>query len=334
MSRGFVVITGASGFVGGAVASVLLKAGYHIRCIYRRRSIPKHLRDLAKRGAQIVQSDLSAPGALHSLFDGAYGLVHAAALASDWGSDEMFRRANIDMTRRVFKAAKLAGVNRGVFVGSLAVMGFGSHIDTTEQGVRYPYVNSYQSSKAEAEKWCLDFGRKAGMNIVIVRPGNIYGPGDTTTWYPLLKGLKKGIIPYLSGGASLTCPVYIDDVAESIRLVIECPESVGEAFNITGGERITWKDQFHLASDALGVPAPYFNIPSSLARIMSTGIETIYITAGIRRAPPLTRYRVDQLTHNYHFSISKAVRILGYNPKTAFDEGIRRTVDAYLAFSK
>jgi nucleoside-diphosphate-sugar epimerase len=325
-----IVITGASGFLGMAIALSLHRDGIPIRCVYRRPVPPSNLSALEGADCQLVQGDMSMPEVAESVLEGTEAVIHAAARASDWGDAEAFHRDNVVITRRVAEAAVSCGVRRMVHVSSLAVMGFGPHDEKSEDGARYSYVNLYQSSKAAAEEVICEVTGEGRLETVVIRPGNIYGPGDTTTWYPLLRVIRHGLMPLVDRGRSLTCPVYIDDVVKAIRLALIAPQAVGETFSITGGERINWHEQFKYAAIFLGRRARFLNFPSRPLRRIARTMETTYRVLGISRVPPLTVYRVDQLRNDYHFSISRARNLLGYCPEVPFDEGIRRTVEAFL----
>lgn len=329
-----VLVTGASGFIGGWIVRILRERGEHVRAVYHRRTTPRHLERLVRLGAEVVGLDLVSSGAATEAVSGMDAVVHAAARTGDWGSATLFHAQNFALTTNLVEAARRAGCRVLVYIGSTAVHGFGPHVDTTEEGPYYPCVHPYQTTKKMAEDFVLS--RNApGFRTTSIRPGVVYGPGDTTTFYPLLDAQRRGVRGTLGGGRSLTCPVYVEDLVEAVLLALGSEQGAGEAFNVTGGERVTWRELLDHAAELLGV-RPWIDPPLPVARAAAyllAGVFRLFRIPATPTAPPVTRYRVEQLAHDFHFSIAKAVRVLGYAPRMGWREGLRRTVEAYRALS-
>jgi len=331
-----VLVTGASGFVGGALARRLSDAGGRLRCQYRRAVPPENLRRLEGEGAELVRLDMSAGGfeerrkALDALTAGVDRVYHVAARASDWGPAELFDAVNRRTTVELLEAASRSGVRRFVFVSSLSVQGFGGHRNSTEEGPFHPLIHPYQRSKKAAEEALLA-GNPDTMECCILRPGNVYGPGDTTMLYPMFDAMDKGRMGTIAGGRRLTCPVYIDDLTAALVAAGDRPGVDGEAFNITGGEEVSWREFLDAAAAALDVRRPRINLSAGTARVLAAILTALWRAAGARRAPPLTAYRVEHLARDFHFDIAKARRRLGYEPRIPYPEGLRRTAAAYRA---
>ncbi len=323
------LVTGASGFVGGWAARSLLEGGYRVRALYRRRLPPPHLQRLGREGAELVRGDLTDGLQAREAVRGMEAVVHAAALTGDWGAPQGFRRLNVELTALLLEEARTAGVRVFLYVSSVAVYGFGPHVNTTEEGPYYPLVNPYQATKKTAEGYVIA-ANAPGFRTTAVRPGNVYGPGDTTMLYRLLDGQRRGVKGTLGGGRTLTCPVYVEDLAAGIVLALEQQASAGEVFNLTGGEWVTWREFLGYAAELLGI-RPWLQLPIPAARALAWLLAGAYRLFGIRVDPPITRYRVDQLSHDFHFSIAKAEAVLGYRPRVRWREGLRRAVAAYRA---
>ncbi len=322
-----VLVTGASGFVGGWVSRALQARGEHVRALYRRRDMPYHLMRLSSLGAEVLRHDLTRDGDAAAATRGMDAVVHAAALTIDWGSEDLFRRQNYALTVRLVEAARGSGCRVFLYLGSIAVHGFGRHVDSNEEGPYYPHVNPYQVTKKAAEEYVLS-RCQPGFRTTSVRPGIVYGPGDTTTLYPLLDALRLGVKGTLGGGRSLTCPVYIDDLVDAVVLALDRDASAGQVFNVTGGERVCWAEFLGYAAELLGV-RPWASLPIPVARLLAPLLSGVFGLFRVSRPPPLTRYRVEQLAHDFHFSIEKARRVLGYEPRVGWREGLRRAVEAY-----
>jgi nucleoside-diphosphate-sugar epimerase len=276
----------------------------------------------------VQRRDLSQPGEIEAAVRGIGSIVHAAALVNDWGRLEDFQAINVDLTARLSESARKEGCRVFVYISSVAVHGFGPHVYSCEEGPYYPLFNPYQLTKKMAEELVLSQSDE-GFRTCSIRPGNVCGPGDTTTFYPIFSALEKGVMGYLGGGHTLTCPVYIDDLVKAIVLALEKEQSNAEAFNITGGEEVTWHQLLTHVASLLGVRAPRISLPARLAYSVAGLLSTGYRLLGIRSSPPITRYRVAQLINDYHFSIDKARSLLGYVPRVGWQDGMRRTVAAY-----
>jgi 2-alkyl-3-oxoalkanoate reductase len=326
-----VLVTGASGFVGGWVARALVARGDGVRAVYRRSTMPDHLVRLAACGAEVIRQDLETEGEADAAVRGMDAVIHAAARTGDWGTAALFREQNLEMTVRLADAALRAGCRCFVYVGSVAVHGFGPHVDSTEEGPYYPLIHPYQVTKKMAEEYVLSRNGPS-CRTTCIRPGLVYGPLDTTTLYRLLDAQRLGVRGTLGGGRSLTCPVYVEDLVEAVLLGLGQERSAGEVFDITGGERVTWRELLDHAAALQGL-RPRLDLPIPVARAAAAVLEAVFGFLGIpasAKMPPVTRYRVEQLAYDYHFSIAKARRLLGYEPRTAWQEGVRRTVDAFL----
>jgi 2-alkyl-3-oxoalkanoate reductase len=325
-----VLVTGASGFVGGWVARALHARGESVRAVYRRATIPDHLARLVAGGAEVLRQDLGVAGEADAAVREVDAVIHAAARTGDWGTPELFREQNLDITVRLVDAASRAGCRCFVYVSTIAVHGFGPHVDSTEEGPYYPLIHPYQVSKKMAEEHVLS-RNSPDLRTTCVRPGIVYGPLDTTTLYRLLEAQRLGVRGTLGGGRSLTCPVYVEDLAEAVLLALGQERSAGEVFDITGGERVTWREFLDHAAELQGA-RPWIDVPLPVARAAAAVLDGLFGFLRIpasAKMPPVTRYRVAQLAYDFHFSIEKARRLLGYLPRVGWQEGLRRAVEAF-----
>jgi nucleoside-diphosphate-sugar epimerase len=256
------------------------------------------------------------------------GVIHVAALASDWGPYRRFHEANVLATERLLEAARSAGVRRVVHTSSLAVHGFGPHRGSTEQGPYYEYVNHYQHSKMVSEHRAL-LNNCEDFEVTVIRPGNVYGPGDTTTMFPIFDGIERGMMGFINAGRSLTSLVYIDDLVGGLINAYEAPGAAGRVYNLTSEEEVTWRRLVERAADLLGAKRPRLSLASGLAGTLAAAMEGTFRVFHAPTAPALTRYRVDQLAHDYHFDVTRARSELGFEPKTDFETGLARTVADY-----
>jgi nucleoside-diphosphate-sugar epimerase len=322
-----VLVTGASGFIGGWIARGLHERGYKVRALYRRERLPEHLDALAAAGVEVMRGDLVREPEARSAVSAQEAVVHAAGLVSDWGPAELFYRLNVEATARLLAEARAAGCRVFIYIGSITVHGFGPHHRSTEQGPYYAPVSAYQISKRQAEEAVLA-ANAPGFRTTVLRPADVYGPGDTTTLYRMLAGQEQGIRATLGGGRRLTSVVYIDDLVRAVVLALESEAAAGEVFNIASGEQVSWGELLGYSASLLGVH-PWFELPLPLARALAGLLTGSYRLFRIRRDPPLTLYRWAHVAYDFDFSIEKARRLLGYAPQVDWREGLRRTVAAY-----
>lgn len=360
-----VLVTGASGFIGQSLVGRLLAAGHTVRALYRREKIGPVLEDLAlgyphtlilqrfdlafpqsmpernfiddcyaesRQGIPIDipewdldQADLSQAGELLRDTD---ACVHIAARVGDWGSNEDFFAANVNPLALLLAAAEKNGLRRFVYVSSISVHGFGHSRGSTESGPYFWANNPYQLSKRCGEA-LVNAACRRGLDACIIRPGNVYGPGDTTTFYPIFDALQQGLMGTLSGGRYLTCPVYIDDLVSAFMAALGPINGKERTFNITSGERITWRQLVDESCDALNIRRSSLDMPGFLARTAAFVMEGSFKMIRSPSAPPLTNYRVEQLLHDYHFSNQSAKLGLDYEPRMPINQGLRATASAW-----
>ena len=320
------IVTGANGFVGSNLVRRLLSDGWAVSGIVRKTSDLSFLRGL---DVQLVDAGLEDVDVLARAFAGADVVFHCASRASDWGSMDVFRKANVATAERVMQAAAQAGAGRVVYISSTVVYGFGGHVDTPETAPLRPERFPYCVTKLEAERMVERIGRDRKLPYSIIRPGNVFGPNDRITTIHLFKFLRAGKFAYVNGGRTLTCPTYVENLVDAIVLAGTKPAAAGEAFTITDGLRITWREYIEKICSALTTPPPRLSIPGGPAYAAAAVAEGLFKLFRAKDPPPITRYRIAQVRRDYHFSIEKARRLLGFEPKVGLEEAIRRTARWY-----
>lgn len=352
-----ILVSGISGFIGSHLAAALSVLGHEVSGTYRSNP-PRDIRRYASgfpSGDRLsgtssgtgtgsissIQADLSDPDAVEELVRGKDAVIHVAGLVGDWGKKERFHRANIlpveyiiRSIRNIQESDPADAPKYFIHTSSISVHGFGNLVNAAEEGPYFRLITHYQRSKLQSEAIVQEFSRNNSTVCGIIRPGNVYGPEDTTTMYPMLDAIKDGKMGFVDGGKRLTCPVFIDDIVAAYISLLEKmeqdPEAVnGELFNITGGEQISWKEQIGLCAEKAGLPQPKLNAPGWLVLPVSGILAAVYALAGSKNPPDLTPYRIQQVRNNYHFSMEKARHLLGWEPRTPFAQGIVPTVRAW-----
>lgn len=319
------LITGINGFIGSNLAERLLKEGWKVRGLVRKTSDLKFLKGM---DIEYFYGDITEPNTLCEPMKGVQQVFHVAALSSDWGHFETFYKINVDGTLNVARCAAQSGVERMVYISTVAMYGFG-RLNVKESDVKLHTDFPYCETKKIAEEKVFEFVKESGLRLTAVKPGNVYGIKDHTFIEKYLDALETGKVGYVDGGARKTCPVYVENLIDGIMLASEKEEAIGETFFITDGLDITWKEFTDKLAIEMGLKEPKNSFPFFLAYAAAYLLEFIYKGLDTKEPPLLTRYRIYNGGKDYTFSIEKACKILGYEPKIGLDEAIKRTVNWY-----
>ncbi len=317
-----ILITGINGFIGSHIARKVLEDGHMLRGLVRRKSDLKLIRDL---DIELITGDITDESSLGAAVKGIDIVIHVAGLASDWGAYEDFFNVNYSGTRNIGSIANNAGVKRMVLISSVAIHGFGFR-NITENYPSPNDLNNYSKTKKLAEDWFFDYGRNVPMEVTALRPGNVYGPDDFTFMDKYLKSLCSGTIGQIDNGEKLTCPTYVENLSDAVLISCFEKKAVGEAFFITDGLFITWREFNEKLTTELGVKMPAYSIPYWLGDMLAYSMESVYKLAQSQKSPFLTRYRIANGGMDYHFSIDKAKRLLNWEPRIDINEAVKRTV--------
>ncbi len=307
------LVTGATGFVGAAVARALQTAGYQLRLTTRAGSDTRNLAGLA---AEIVTADLSQPETLAPAVQGCRYVFHVAADYRLWVPNPAdMRKVNIGGSVALLQAAQAAGVERVVYTSSVAALGLskdGSPADETTPVDEANLIGAYKRSKYDAEQAVRALAA-AGQNIVIVNPSTPVGPGDvkpTPTGQMVLDAARGKMPAYVNTGLNV---VHVDDVAAGHVLALTKGKS-GEGY-ILGGEDLMLRDLLALIAAQTGRQPPALALPITPLMPLAWVMERI---AGITGKTPLMTPEILQMARKrMFFSSAKAVRELGYAPRPA-----------------
>jgi dihydroflavonol-4-reductase len=315
------VVTGATGFTGGALARRLIAMGYRVRSM-TRRPLTAAERD---SGIEWIEGTLTDTDRFDALLDGADHCFHIAAMYRSEGKREAFLQANRDSTQALLAAGRRAGIGRFIYCSSIGVHGDVAQTPADENAPFDPR-DPYQESKVLAEQLCRDEMTRPGMEVVIVRPCAIYGPGDTRM-LKMFRMVQRGRFLFIGSRQPNFHPVYIDDLVEGLILAMSHPDAPSQAFILGDRSFLPLRDYVATAASVLGVRAPRTTIPYGLALTAARICELL--CAPLALQPPLHRRRLTFFKHNRAFSIAHAENVLGYRPSVGLEEGFQRTVAWY-----
>ncbi len=316
-----VAVTGGTGYTGGRLLERLRTHGHEVTALARASA-----RRPDTAGVAWVEGDLSSPDALARLVEGADAVVHVAAVYRTAGHpDAYYRDVNVGGTERLLEASARAGVRRFVHTSTVGVHGDVRHPPADESAPFEP-GDVYQETKAEAEVLALRRGRERRLDVVVVRPGAIYGPGETRL-LKLFRAIARGRYAIVGSGRPHYHPVYIDDLLDGYELALAHPAAPGEAFIVAGPRSVSQADLAAAVARHTGGRVLPLRIPAAPIQFVGDLVEAVCVPLEID--PPLHRRRVDFWTKNRSFSIDKARRVLGYAPKVDVEEGVARTAAWY-----
>ncbi|WP_267897565.1 NAD-dependent epimerase/dehydratase family protein [Cellulomonas rhizosphaerae] len=313
-----VLVTGASGMLGGAVAARLVADGWDVRTLQRRPS--------GVAGVHDELGSVTDAEAVSRAVAGAEAVVHLAAKVDIVGPEAEYRAVNVEGTRTVLDAARAAGVSRMVFVSSPSVAHTGDSLVGAGAGPAEPSRarGPYARTKAAAEQLALATDQP-GFRVLAVRPHVVWGPGDTQLVGRIVARARAGRLPILGSGAPLIDTTYVDNAVDALVAALTAPtDSYGQAYVVTNGEPRPVRELIDAICAASGVPVPHRRVPAALARAAGAGLDAAWAHLPLPGEPPLTRFVAEQLSTAHWFDQRRTREALRWEPRVSVDEGIAR----------
>jgi 2-alkyl-3-oxoalkanoate reductase len=319
-----VLVTGATGFLGGAVARSLTERGHQVLGTGRD---PAAGARLVADGVEFRAAELGDRAAVFALCSDCEVVIHSGALAAPWGPWPAFQVANVDGTRNVLDGARAAGAARAVHVSSPSV--YGGRGDLRDVREDHPLsdapLNHYIRSKIEAEH----IARAAhgdGLPTVILRPRGLFGPGDTTLLPRVIDRLTSGALPIIGDGENVVDLTYIDNAAAAVVAAAQADLQAvaGRTYNVTNAEPVKLWDFMGRLCELLDLEPPARRVSARVAYGLATALEAAHRAFAPRREPRLTRYTAKTLSRTVTLNIDAARRDLGYAPTVGMHEGLGR----------
>lgn len=311
MSR--VLVTGASGFVGGTLCGALSKAGYRVRAAVRdpHRAPP----EVAET---VTVGDLGADTPWQLALDGAEYAIHLAARAhvmNDRGNDDAYREANARGTLNFASQCAAAGVRRLVFLSSVKVNGEAT-AERSYSALDIPQPQDpYGVSKYEAEKFALQVGEESGMEVAIVRAPLMYGPGVKANFARLMRWVDQERLLPLGAVANRRSLLSLWNLCDLLGVLLTHPEASGRVWMASDGEDVSTPELIVRLAHAMSRRARLLAVPLGLLRALGSALG--------RRA------EVARLCGSLTVDLSRTRDLLGWSPPTSLDEGLERTVAWY-----
>jgi len=307
-----ILITGASGFVGCYLGSRLEAEGRNVRCAVRNPSPIENA---------VVVDDLGPDTQWNKALRDVNTVIHLAArvhVMRDTAADPLaeFRRVNVAGTLNLARQAVAAGAKRFIFISTVKVNGEETTLGRlfTSQDLPAPQ-DAYGISKQEAEEGLRQLAEDTGLEVVIIRPPLVYGPGVKGNFRSMIRWINKGIPLPLGAIHNQRSLVGLDNLVDFIITCIDHPAAANQTFLVSDGEDLSTTDLLSRVGQAMGKPARLIPVPMSALKF---GARLLGKQALAQR-----------LCGNLQVDISKARKVLGWSPPVSVDEGLRRAVASW-----
>jgi len=288
-----ILITGATGFVGGHLVKHLRKDGLRLRAMVRTPAKAQALKDL---GVEVVPGDMSDRASLEAATAGIERVIHLVGIIQE-APGATFQSVHVEGTRDLLDASKKAGVRHFMYQSAL--------------GTRPNAKSRYHQTKWEAE----ELVSKSGIPFTILRPSLIYGPGDLFTIRLAEMIRLSPVLPVIGSGQSKVQPIFIDDVVECIRKTVTSDSYLNEMYEIGGPEQLTYEDVTTMIAEVMGIKRPTVHVPLFFMKPMARVLQAIL------PKPPVTTDQLIMLQEDNVCSLRDIREVFGIEPME-FREGL------------
>jgi nucleoside-diphosphate-sugar epimerase len=322
------LVTGGTGFIGSHLAEEGRRRGAQVVVLglTDRPEEKANAELLSRSGAEVLSGSITDPELCRQATRGATHVFHLAVAMREGGkSDEFFESINLDGTRHLLEAASVQRVERFVYCSTIGIYGHRAPGITREDSPLAP-GNIYERTKVSAERLVREFAEKCALPAVVLRPADVYGPRDQRL-LKLFKGVSRGRFPLFGPGEGRRHMVYVDDVVSAFFKACDREEAVGEGLIIAGPRACTLRELLDEITRATGSKRYGLRLP--LAPMLALAAVVEDGCAALKIDPPIYRRRMDFFHSDSEFDISRARRVLDWEPNVGLREGIRRTLEDY-----
>lgn len=312
-----ILISGANGFVGSALCAQAIKDGYSVFALTRR---PFELTGIS--GSEVLE-DFSKVDSIHSVLEKVQVVIHLAArvhVMNEFSNNALstYRKVNVENTLALARAAAKAGVKRFIYLSSAKVNGEKTIPDKpfTADDIPAPQ-DPYGVSKLEAELALLSLGRQAGMEMVIIRPPLVYGPGVGANFLAMMEWISRRIPLPLGAIDNRRSMVALDNLLSLIDVCISHPRAAGEVFLVSDGQDVSVTQLLEKLAKAMKSSTMLLPVPVSMIKFVASALGRSAVA--------------QRLCDNLQLDISKTKIRLEWTPPLNVDESLKRTADWYLA---
>lgn len=309
-----VLITGAAGFIGRNLVKAFLERGYKVKA----HDLPGTFKGQPKfENVTYYRGNITDSMSHHALCEDTDLVINTAALVKEGGTLPEFRKVNVQAAVDLAYNARKAGVKEFVQLSSVMVYGYKFRDQITEDGPLTDNNSPYCQTKIEGEQQLLKL-TSSDFNLIIIRPGDVYGPGSMPWVVRPLRLMKHRMFPLVNGGRGIINHLHIQNLIKGIFLALE-KKAYNRPYNLTDGKRTSVKEFYNKLARYTGLPQPV-SMPYGLARLISTPVAMTANILGIKQE--LTPEALDYFLRDQTYSIDRAVHELGYMPEVTLEEGL------------
>lgn len=319
-----VLVTGASGFLGGRLVEMLAASGERVR-VFARPSAD--LGRLAALPIEVARGSFRDRPAVCRATAGVERIFHCAGCSTDWAPWRRFHEANVLAIEALLAAARdTADLKRLLHVSTSDVYGYPAAA-CDESGPTVDVGLPYNRSKRAGEMLVWRAAEEWGLPVTVVRPASIYGPRGTAFTLDFARHLRRRTMVLIGGGHSRAGLAYVDNVAEAMMAAAVSPDTIGRVYNLADGSGITWREYTNALAAALGAPPVRRSLPAAAAMGLARTMEAAYGGLHLPGRPALTRHAVYILSRDQEYPAGRAQADFGFVPRVSFDEGMRRSAE-------
>ena len=322
-----VLVTGAGGFLGGAIVRRLVAGGHRVRAI--QRGIYPELDQL---GVETIRGDIGDSQAVDRAVSGCDTVFHVAAKVQMWGPYADFHAVNVVGTENVLAAMARHGASRLIYTSTPSVVHGGESIEGADESLDYPddFESPYPKSKAQAEAAVLAANTPA-LATVAIRPHLIWGPGDTNLVPQIIARARQGRLRFVGDGHNLVDTVFVDNAVDAHLLAADAlapgAACAGRPYFVSNGDPRPIREIVNGILGAAGLPAEHRSVPLPVAIVGGRAMEIAHRLLRRQGEPAMTRFIARNLATAHWYDISAARRDLGYEPRVSIDEGFTRLAE-------
>jgi len=317
-----IYMTGATGFIGKKIVRKLRDEEHDVIALL----LPDEAHDFPD--VTIVRGDITRPESLEGTMCECDTVVHLAGAVGYGLKMRESKKINKEGTYNVAREAVRSGIRRFIHFSSVSVYGRVPDVAITEEFPLTKIGDPYGDTKIDAEHVLNGFVRDGFLDLTIIRPTVIYGPGDDKFLPKLIENIRSGRARIIGKGDNSVDLIHVSDVADCVSFLLREERTIGKIYNVTNRNNPTWKELLELIATEMGLPVPDKHIPYTLAFLVAGVMECVSFFS--KKAPRLTRYAVRVVGRQYHY-LTNRLQEDGFTPVMDLREGIRRCVREYLA---
>lgn len=319
-----ICVTGATGFIGKQLSNHLQSTGHDVVALVR--SQPSQSSGF-NNGINFALGDICDTESLKNAFEGCQVVMHLAALFNHpEKSLEDYQAVNVDGVRNVLETARKLGVERVVHCSTVGVASDGKPPYSESAPYAPPEWDKYETTKCAGEKLARKYHEDTGYPVVIIRPAQVYGPGDEGK-IKFYRMVKKGVI--VNPGKTLKHLIYVEDLCKAFELAVTCEQGFGEPIIIASPAPTPLTDLVSIVAKAISVDEPKIRIPALPITVLATVVEFVFNL--IDKKPPIFRRSTHFFTKSVAFDARNAKKYLGFSSEITTEQGVAKTAEWYAA---